>query len=367
MFSDFLKKIEEQYHNNLPFVVYRKPEDNEVKAVFQHNDHTHKVVDYAETGFVLSPFESSDAAILIYPDETYSSTYRVNVEEKTLKLKNTPYSDKDEEFHIQLIKKGIQAIKKGDFKKVVLSRVLQTTYKAPPVTIFQRLLNNYSAAFCYLWYHPKIGLWLGATPETLIKIENDTLTTNSLAGTQLFTGDLNPHWGQKEKEEQQLVTDYIVEAISGAVSAIQISDVRCIKAGNLMHLKTKVTSKIVSGKLNEIISKIHPTPAVCGMPKRPSKAFILKNENYHREYYTGFLGELNMKKERNRTVGKNTEHKAYRFLKKTTELYVNLRCMQLKDNAAHIYVGGGITKDSIPEKEWEETVNKSRTMLDIIT
>ena len=84
------------------------------------------------------------------------------------------------------------------------------------------------------------------------------------------------------------------------------------------------------------------------MPKEISKEFILSNEGYDREFYTGFLGELNLT---------NTER---------THLFVNLRCMKLTDNKATIYVGGGITKDSTAEREWDETQHKSKTMLNLL-
>jgi isochorismate synthase len=87
---------------------------------------------------------------------------------------------------------------------------------------------------------------------------------------------------------------------------------------------------------------LHPTPAVCGLPKDKSKAFILDNENYDRTFYTGFLGELNVEDQ--------------------TDLFVNLRCMEISGSQAHLYMGCGITKESIPEKEWEESCNKSATM-----
>jgi isochorismate synthase len=78
-----------------------------------------------------------------------------------------------------------------------------------------------------------------------------------------------------------------------------------------------------------VISVLHPTPAVCGLPKQEAKDFILENEGTT-EYYTGFLGELNKE-----GFNKDT-------LK--SDLYVNLRCMKIKDNQAHLYMGCGITK-----------------------
>ena len=83
---------------------------------------------------------------------------------------------------------------------------------------------------------------------------------------------------------------------------------------------------------------------------KASKAFILEHEKYNRQYYTGFLGELNIENKEERT----------------TTLFVNLRCMKVIGDTAHIYVGGGVTKDSDPEKEWEETVAKTNTMLQVL-
>jgi isochorismate synthase len=82
------------------------------------------------------------------------------------------------------------------------------------------------------------------------------------------------------------------------------------------------------------------------MPQEKAKQFILKNEPYNREFYTGYLGEINNQKK--------------------SWLFVNLRCMQIYYQNFKIYVGGGITKDSKAEKEWEETELKSRTLLSVI-
>ena len=141
------------------------------------------------------------------------------------------------------------------------------------------------------------------------------------------------------------------------------------KAGNLLHLKTNISGTLSSNIVDfqQILNTLHPTPAVCGVPKAEAKAFILQHENYHREFYTGFLGELNLKEKRSRqTMRHNAENDAFTTVITVSNLYVNLRCMQLKNAQAMIYVGGGITKDSIPEAEWEETVNKAQTIKSVI-
>ncbi|MBT8260061.1 MAG: chorismate-binding protein, partial [Bacteroidia bacterium] len=151
------------------------------------------------------------------------------------------------------------------------------------------------------------------------------------------------------------------------VEKLNISSTKTVQAGKLLHLQTDINASLRDNNLEELIKSLHPTPATCGLPKDKAKAFILEHENYNRSYYTGFLGELNFKVKSSRNSNRrNIENNAYVSIKNETNLYVNLRCMQIKQNKAMIYVGGGVTKDSIPEKEWQETVNKTKTMKNVL-
>jgi isochorismate synthase len=216
-----------------------------------------------------------------------------------------------------------------------------------------KMISLYSNAFKYCFFHPKIGTWLGATPEQFLKTNGNTLKTVALAGTQLATSSTSIIWNDKEKIEQQLVTDFIVNSLEGLVKEITISSPYSVKAGNLWHIKTDILAQLKSKKsIKKIILALHPTSAVCGLPKQEAKEFILQNEDYNREYYSGFLGELNI------------DFVTFRTLQ--TDLFVNLRCMKIIKNKATLFVGCGITKDSNPVDEYMETVNKSMTMKKII-
>ena len=367
MFKEFTDKITAQYSKNLPFVVYRKPKEELVTALFQKDNSLHHLTDFSASGFVFAPFYSQEEIVLLHCDEHLEVVAASSLNAQNVNV-DSEVDTAQKEFHLKLVEKGIERIRKGEFEKVVLSRKVEVDCTVSPVELFKRLLANYENAFCYLWHHPKIGTWLGATPEILLKAERQQITTMSLAGTQKYEGDENPTWGTKELEEQDLVTNYIFNALKGKVSNLNISERETIRAGNLVHLRTKLTADYDKGRLGEILVALHPTPAICGMPMIPSKEFIIKNENYHRSFYTGYLGELNMKIENRRSSGKrNVENRVYKSIKSTTTFFVNLRCMQLKDNKACIYVGGGVTKDSNAEKEWEETVAKTNTMLRVLT
>jgi isochorismate synthase len=226
-----------------------------------------------------------------------------------------------------------------------LSRKIVLNEQIAIVETFQNLISTYPAAFRYLFFHPKIGLWMGATPEQLVKINQNQFETVALAGTQLYSE--NVIWAIKEIEEQQFVTDYIITKVKDKVNNLIVSDAKIVKAGNLAHLKSFISGELIPDfQANDLIKALHPTPAVCGLPKEQAIDFILKNEGYNRKYYAGFLGEYNKDNQ--------------------TDLFVNLRCLEVENDVVNIYVGCGITKDSNPEKEFIETENKSMTMRNVL-
>jgi len=372
--NDFFKRIEAHFKNQLPFVVYRKPNQENGIGRLQINTDLNFTENFTEKGFVFSPFDDSEKTVLI-PEDTSEviRTSNLNLKKNTipseLKTESNTASTDYKNFHINLVKKGVETIYNSDLKKVVLSRQeILNSSETNPIFIFKKLLSRYKSAFVYCWYHPKVGLWLGATPETLIKIEGNRFSIMALAGTQDYTGSLDVVWRNKERQEQQFVTDFIIENLKPSVENFKVSDVETVKAGNIVHLKTMISAQLKpETPLKHVIEALHPTPAVCGLPKALAKQFILKHEGYNREFYTGFLGELNLEITKAPRSGKrNIENRAYAVTKNSTQLYVNLRCMQLKDDQAIIYVGGGITESSNAVSEWEETVSKSLVIKSVL-
>lgn len=392
LFDQFFEHIKKQYHDKLPFVAYRKPHTSELKAMLQGDDTLHSITDFNESGFVFAPFDSREDALLIPLDHSkvISAAYDENkfaVDavkfHKMTSQTMHPNQQADKRSHIKRVKDGIEAIENDCFSKVVLSRreILENV-EISPIIIFKRLLHRYPTTFVYIWYHPKIGLWLGATPETLLCVSGSQLKTMALAGTQSFEGSIDVVWKEKEKEEQQIVTDFIVESLesvrslysTGVISqhsnqGIKVSSPKTVRAGNLLHLQTEISMQLdpKNRNLKPILDALHPTPAVCGFPKEKAKAFIIENEGYDREFYAGFLGELHLKETISRNTNRrNVENNAYRVQKSVSELFVNLRCMQIKNQNIFIYVGGGITKDSDAEAEWEETIHKSKIIKSVL-
>lgn len=352
--TDLFIKVKIQQGQNLPFALFCKPGSDRVVGIFQKNDHLYFLETFEEKGFVFAPF---DAEEIPYIPLEFADIYVEMVHNKNYYFESTPLnanSNVGRDYFEELVAKGVEAIEDHQFQKVVLSR--REEVAVPNFDIqatMRKMIHQYPDAFKYCFSHPKVGTWMGATPEQFLKTNGNAIKTVALAGTQLASGAKNPVWKEKEKIEQQLVTDFIVESLTGLVKEVTLTSPYSVRAGNLWHIKTDITASIKSKKfLKKVITALHPTSAVCGLPKEPAKDFIRINEGYDREYYSGFLGELNIDLVTFKTI--------------QTDLFVNLRCMKVTKDKAQVYVGCGITKDSIPEAEYLETVNKSMTMKKIL-
>ena len=349
--ESILNKAESYFEQNLPFVVFKKPNSSIVRAYFQKNDNLYQAKDGIEKGFVFTNFNASNW-VLIPESQSYKmeANWQIDLENVTKTDSNYKIDLVSKTKHENLVQKGIDAILNGDFEKLVLSRKETISIDNFKISIYlKKIINQYPECYCYCWFHPKVGLWMGAFSEQLVKIKDQKISTMAVAGTQKIVAGKDIIWLQKERDEQQFVTNFIVSNLSQELSSLVISEPFTLKAGSLAHLKTTIEGNLKPNfDLKKIITILHPTPAVCGLPKQKAKDFILANEGYDRSFYAGFFGELN--------------------LENTTDLYVNLRCMQIEPHkkTATIYVGGGITKDSIPEQEWQETVNKSMIIKNII-
>ncbi|NDK57453.1 chorismate-binding protein [Pontibacter fetidus] len=251
------------------------------------------------------------------------------------------------------VAEAVKSINAGQMEKVVLSRTAAKPLPAAfdVVAAYSFILDTYPRAFVSLVSVPEVGTWLGASPEILVTIDPQKIfRTVALAGTQpAIDGEPvgNAIWRQKEIEEQGMVERYILSCFK-KLRLREYTEVgpRTIVAGNLMHLRTDFSVDLKEVDFptlgTDMLELLHPTSAVCGLPKEPALQFIKAHEGYNRSYYSGYLGPVNSEE--------------------GTHLYVNLRCMQLLQNEAILYAGAGITGESDAEKEWQETQHKMQTM-----
>ncbi|MFC7668285.1 chorismate-binding protein [Hymenobacter humi] len=258
-----------------------------------------------------------------------------------------------------LVRTGVAAIEEKEVVKVVTSRAARRALPTgfDPLAAFDDLSQKYPQAFVSLVSVPGVGTWLGATPEILAEVTADgTFRTMALAATQPLTADVTPRtaiWRQKEIEEQALVARYIVSCFKQLrLREYHETGPRTVIAGQpaapAHRLRGEPAARAVPVVGHRYAAAAAPTSAVGGMPKVAAMAFLNKHEGYDRAYYSGFLGPVNV------------------AAPGIARLYVNLRCLQLHAHEAVLYAGTGLTVDSDPEREWQETEMKLQTVGTVI-
>ncbi|MDR6560742.1 MULTISPECIES: chorismate-binding protein [unclassified Arcicella] len=393
------------FSEGFPMALWQLPQSTEKQLIIDLSGSTQRKktdLDELPAGFVMSPFQGESLFLkgdLYYRFDTNNHEIEDDIKGKTLEAaifekKYLHYSDEEtiepsaakqeedispkhsldsslekwngglynEMIFAEMVSKAIIAIENGEMQKVVLSRTKNVTLPESfeIIDAFQKLCKAYPNAFISLVYLPEFeAIWLGATPETLVSVDGQGIfKTMSLAGTQSAIGDngemLSPisiRWSHKEIEEQAFVSRYVIECFKKIrLREYCESGPKTVQAGNLMHLRTdfKVDTKALNfPQLGTVMLELlHPTSAVCGMPKEPALRLIAETELHHREFYSGFLGPVNIKDE--------------------SHLFVNLRTVKIQGNHATFFAGCGITADSNPVKEWYETEMKSQTLMNVI-
>lgn len=266
---------------------------------------------------------------------------QITISSESLPEDNNHFSTETQEEYLENLGKVIDVIKNNQLPKLVYSRrkIFTDFNEIDLKESFKNLCQSYPNAFRYIFINGETS-WMGAFSEVLGKFNKEThdFETMSLAGTL----PISESWSEKEIEEQKPVTTYIRNILNNYSENINESKTYDHISGNIKHLRTDFKAKIKPENLDKIIQELHPTPAVCGIPKEFCKENIQNLEKFPRELYAGYIKI-------------ETE--------KTVQYFVNLRCSKLYKNAVHLFVGGGITAQSSPEKEWLETELKSEAVL----
>jgi len=349
-FNLLLQKISKHYENKLPFSIFCLPDSDLITSYFQKDKKAYITEDFEEKGIVLAPFDYQKVALCIPANKSEVAETKFTIKE--IQYKDVPIFKTEEEHikYLKLVSSAKESVRSKGNSKIVVTRRKELSLKKFDLSIIIfRLLHLFPGAFRYVWFHPETGLWCGASPEVLIITDGTSFTTMALAGTQKLNNGGVLDWSQKEIMEQQIVTDAIATSLQKVTSVMRISKTFTHKAGSIAHLRTDITGVLKNRKatLSTITATLHPTPAVCGSPQKFAKQFIEINEGYDREFYTGIIGPINQKDG-------------------SSKLFVNLRCVKIQEEIAYLYVGGGITIDSIAEDEWQETQNKLQTMLQVL-
>ena len=344
---------------NIPFALFRAPNES-VRFVAQLSSLVPNA-DFEATGFHFAPFSKREKVphLVIQNEVDVILKNRNSIPSLSIsKLIPSPFFSKKERTTIvdfPTYKNHIQAyldfFKDQKTQKAIYSRIKKAALSEDfdIVAFFEKIEKAYPRAMVYVANLPGYGLWVGASPEKLVRYKNGVAKTVALAGTQRILDERNIDklvWEKKEMEEHGIVVDYIFKEIKKHdLQIIDRTKTYTSQAGAMAHLKQRFEFKITKNQLAQFIEDLHPTPAVCGLPKEKALDLIYKTEPYDRQYYAGYLGMVE---------------------ENTIDFYVNLRCMKIEKNTASLFVGGGITANSDAKKEWEETELKAKTLLNIL-
>lgn len=355
--------------SRLSFALYRLPWTDECYLVLQTAGNVEQPASICDLngkkGFVMAPFcpSADHPLVVIRPDITAYDWDQITAALSSLECadalltcrnaQGTPAPLLPEETckqqYTAAFERFINPLREKRFQKLVLSR--SATRPLPdefsPLDAFVRACNSYPRMMIYLCHTPFSGTWIGSTPEILLSGCGKEWHTVALAGTMPMQKEVMPtEWDKKNREEQGYVADYIRKVAKKFGHKLTEKGPYTARAGQLVHLKTDFYFLLKNAdKLGNFLQELHPTPAVCGLPKEEAFRFIQANEGYDRSYYSGFIGWLDPEGH--------------------TDLYVNLRCMKIGPNEATLFAGGGILASSDVESEWAETGEKLKTMINV--
>lgn len=288
--------------------------------------------------FEIIPWLGKFADRIIFESNTVVNLDNAGVAENIPTLSTTKSN------YIESVENAIRscAKRKG---KTVISRIICGNFQNNSLSIGQiaiEVFKIYPFTFRYLFYSPSTGGWLGATPEILADLNYDDqiLTTMALAGTR--QKQENPTlWDNKNITENQFVVNFIESQLNNVGLSPTISAPESLSYGNIEHLCRRIQCNAPSELLPQIIDVLNPTPALCGTPRDKAIMDISNFEGHDRNLYGGVVA-----------LSSNNRYQAF----------VNLRCMQFTRQKYCIYAGGGITAESLPETEYEETQQKSAVL-----
>jgi isochorismate synthase len=338
------------------FAVFRRPQSHNVTLVAQDARRPLTTMGSVEqlngrSGFVVAPFCPSAAHPIVLISADRTEHFALTGADSAGGRTGDVYTLQPDDGYRRSFSAFASMLTGGRFHKLVLSRKADVACAAEIDVegVLAEACHRYRYSYVYMLHTPLTGTWIGSTPEVLLSGSGGRYATMSLAGTQEapLDGSTAVEWNEKNRREQALVSDYLRSCLVAHGIAPEESTPRTVRAGELVHLRTDFRFGLTdSGALGTLLATIHPTPAVCGLPKAEAYRYILSNEGYDRGYYTGFVGMLSPEGE--------------------TDLYVNLRCMRVEGSVATLYAGGGLLATSELTDEWLETERKMATMKRII-
>lgn len=329
---------------HISFAYYKLPDKQHYRYIESNTPPLHipqlSSLTNSDSGFLIAPFDEKQYPILLITPQTERNVPLHTISPFDVTLPIVTESNKE---YLQQFYQCKQLLEGGVVQKIVLSHLFTEDVQPPQAyaELFTKAASTFPKCYVALWYTPETGVWLTITPEVLLeKSDENQWHTMALAGT-MPKG--NTEWSAKNKQEQQHVVDYIKNVLTSCTNQLTSTALKTVEAAQLLHLRTDFYFSL-STPIGNVLEKLHPTPAVCGLPKETALNALLEIEQHSRKYYAGFSGPLNSPYD-------------------STHLYVTLRCAHWnhQHQGIYYYAGGGLLTDSQAEEEWQEIYTKKQT------
>jgi menaquinone-specific isochorismate synthase len=272
---------------------------------------------------------------------------KTTVEQKPLSLS---WSGSNGDVWQDRVARAVEKIKGNQLEKVVLARFATATTESP--IDVRNLLQQLASEYPSTWVYSNTGL-VGATPELLVRLSKSLVTSRILAGTIRKTGDDERDLAlagslarsSKDLEEHEYAVRSVADSLAPLCSSTNVPESPFVlHLSNVMHLATDVTGVLSDNSspvdIFDLVSRLHPSAAVCGTPTEVAQRTIDEIEGISRGRYAGPIGWIDANGD--------------------GELAIALRCGQISSDAKsiRIYAGCGIVAGSDPEREYAESQAK---------
>ena len=248
-------------------------------------------------------------------------------------------------------------IKKGDIFQVVLSQRFERKFEKKPIEIYNYLRKSNPSPFMFYFNFEDFKI-LGSSPEILVRLRNNFITVRPIAGTR----PRGKNTKQDIKFKKELIRDkkelaeHLMLLDLGRNDAGKVSKINTVKVtesfkiekySHVMHIVSNVIGKF-NNKISifETLLSGFPAGTVSGAPKIRAMEIIDELENTRRKVYAGGIGYFSANGE--------------------FDTCIALRTAVAKNNKFYVQAGAGIVADSIPTKEYEETVNKAKALINAL-
>jgi isochorismate synthase len=252
------------------------------------------------------------------------------------------------------VEAALREIADGGFEKVVLARSISVREKGDydPFALLDTLRRAHPTCAIFAVARHAV-VFLGATPECLVRLVDGRVETASVAGSaprgRSPEEDLELGRQLRESKKEQAEHAFVVRALCDALTphcdALEVRESpRLMRLQDIQHLETPITGHLRARRsILELLGSVHPTPAIAGAPREAALEWLNANENLDRGWYSGPIG--------------------FADSQGGGEFYAALRSAVLRGNEARLFAGAGVVDGSDPEAELRETRLKLRAML----